>query len=512
MSSRTRPVGWVRHKLLPETSGWQWGWMQLITMAIDRPRHGSAASGGERDEFINERTDLFMKVQVFGECQDGMNDRKEAAASRLAALETELVSLIESIGDESQTVAIRAPQLQKQIQKEQRMWNLLEQQSFPLHESMMGKGSVCSAVDTPHNDMFKVSSGDEVLLLRAEDEKERNAWLQTFTSLLLSNSLAASTGVLIDEGAVYRNQLEEPRHKGALAVGDLGRNKEVGKSERHIVASFLSSQEKDKSDRLGAILSKNKFIKSGNPAAELAKRAFSRRSGGGQKSFLALHWEHKELDSVPSNLWQHPQYHGLDVLYLDNNYIGVLPQEMSALKSLSILSLCQNRISVLPEWIGTFTDLQTFVLAFNSISELPMSLGELNKLKIFNVFSNALDKLPISLAKCVCIEQLNLGRNCWKENRGDPPSMQVALPRALIDGVKSGKLKANTDEVMQFLRERFEFFEAEVEEHRRQEEQAAKEATEKAARAKNIYSRKAYLALSASKRELVHVKEDQTPS
>eukprot|EP00961_Rhodomonas_salina_P022486 302408-Rhodomonas_salina.2 len=125
---------------------------------------------------------------------------------------------------------------------------------------------------------------------------------------------------------------------------------------------------------------------------------------------------------------------------------------MSALKSLSILSLCQNRISVLPEWIGTFTDLQTFVLAFNSISELPMSLGELNKLKIFNVFSNALDKLPISLAKCVCIEQLNLGRNCWKENRGDPPSMQVALPRALIDGVKSGKLKANTDEVMQFLR------------------------------------------------------------
>ena len=99
---------------------------------------------------------------------------------------------------------------------------------------------------------------------------------------------------------------------------------------------------------------------------------------------------------------------------MNNNLVGVLPNEMGDLTSLETLNLFRNDISgVLPASIGNLKKLTNLNIAFNKISgQLPENIGNASQLKSIELHMNRLTGvLPVNLGNLSNLETLSLFNN-----------------------------------------------------------------------------------------------------
>lgn len=110
-----------------------------------------------------------------------------------------------------------------------------------------------------------------------------------------------------------------------------------------------------------------------------------------------LHLQHNKLTKLPSSIGQ---LRSLVILNLEHNQLTCLPSEVQHLKSLTKLLLANNRLTELPATIIYLDNLEEMHVANNSLKQLP---GEdfscLKSLKQLNIANNNVRMLPYSLAR-----------------------------------------------------------------------------------------------------------------
>ncbi|KAM3962635.1 uncharacterized protein ACR2FA_003266 [Aphomia sociella] len=84
----------------------------------------------------------------------------------------------------------------------------------------------------------------------------------------------------------------------------------------------------------------------------------------------------------------------LESLYLSGNDITELPREISMLRCLKCLDISGNRLKKIPDEIGEVRNLKFLILDENDLSELPLRISELRALRYLSVCDNKLLWLP----------------------------------------------------------------------------------------------------------------------
>lgn len=112
------------------------------------------------------------------------------------------------------------------------------------------------------------------------------------------------------------------------------------------------------------------------------------------------------LKEIPSEILE---LNSLQQLYLVNNEIIEIPENIDRLRNLKRLNISKNKIKKIPDTLINIKSLEYLLLSHNNISKIPYNLKILEKLKFLNLSNNALIKSPETLPPA--IECLNLSRN-----------------------------------------------------------------------------------------------------
>ena len=144
------------------------------------------------------------------------------------------------------------------------------------------------------------------------------------------------------------------------------------------------------------------------------------------------------LSVVGNNLTELPTNIGrlklLEELYVNENCLKYLPEELTRCFKLQTINFVGNSISKLPDQIETLTcltkifgdenvlekfpqnfgllcSLQVAEFSCNQIKELPKNFGCLTKLQVLNISSNKLSSLPETFSHLPCLIELDLSNN-----------------------------------------------------------------------------------------------------
>ena len=107
----------------------------------------------------------------------------------------------------------------------------------------------------------------------------------------------------------------------------------------------------------------------------------------------------------------------LRVLYVENNRLEFLPEEIGDLESLEEMRLGQNQLVSLPESIGKLKNLVVLKLTYNSLRSIPESISECTNLGFLYLNRNNMEELPESMSQLSRLKEIHL--------RGAGPLLQV---------------------------------------------------------------------------------------
>ncbi|KAF7638947.1 hypothetical protein Mgra_00001471 [Meloidogyne graminicola] len=82
---------------------------------------------------------------------------------------------------------------------------------------------------------------------------------------------------------------------------------------------------------------------------------------------------------------------------------------------LRTIDLTSNKLKLLSPSIGNFIMLRQLYISENKLTELPDELGCLKKLEVLNASGNQLEKLPDSLVGCLALSNICLSNNRFRE-------------------------------------------------------------------------------------------------
>ena len=120
-----------------------------------------------------------------------------------------------------------------------------------------------------------------------------------------------------------------------------------------------------------------------------------------------LYLEKNQIQTITSNLWTLPR---LKVVDLTNNSLDILP-EIAQTSPIQRLYLSQNRLKFLPNNLGYLSQLSVLQVSFNELHQLPPSFGQLTALKSFSCANNHLQHLPESITNLTQLRDLDLSFN-----------------------------------------------------------------------------------------------------
>jgi len=170
---------------------------------------------------------------------------------------------------------------------------------------------------------------------------------------------------------------------------------------------------------------------------------------GSFTSLVELYLRENQLTSLPEELGN---CESLDSLYLEDNLLTSLPKSLSNLSnlkglclhrnqftecpesifgatSLEELYLDENSISVIPDGIGNLVNLKELGIQKNKLSGcLPDSIGSLSKLETLHTEFNELNELPKSFGKCKALRKLYMNDNKFEKLHaclGKCPKLEV---------------------------------------------------------------------------------------
>jgi len=103
--------------------------------------------------------------------------------------------------------------------------------------------------------------------------------------------------------------------------------------------------------------------------------------------------------------------HGLRLLDMSANKIAQIPERVAGLRNLKSLFLNQNRLTSLPNELGSLVRLELLSLSYNFISNLPPTISLLTNLREVKLSSNRLTAFPLELALLPCLHVVDLSLN-----------------------------------------------------------------------------------------------------
>ncbi|XP_061774091.1 leucine-rich repeat-containing protein 10 [Nerophis ophidion] len=114
------------------------------------------------------------------------------------------------------------------------------------------------------------------------------------------------------------------------------------------------------------------------------------------------------FEELPAAVCRLPQ---LSILYLGNNRLYHLPKELQELKELNTLWLETNCFSVFPNVVCELPNLKTLHLGYNQIRSLPNELGRLEELRSIWLAGNELTDFPPVLLEMHFLAIVDVDRN-----------------------------------------------------------------------------------------------------
>ena len=118
------------------------------------------------------------------------------------------------------------------------------------------------------------------------------------------------------------------------------------------------------------------------------------------------------------------------VLYLNDNALrsNSFPRSFIELRHLSVLWIQNNRLKSVPNEIGELVSLQHLNAGHNQIKTITHRLFSLPKLKSLWLNNNDISCIPQQIGNLLCIETLDLQHNCLKQL----PSCLETMPRLKV--------------------------------------------------------------------------------
>ncbi len=113
--------------------------------------------------------------------------------------------------------------------------------------------------------------------------------------------------------------------------------------------------------------------------------------------------------------WQELQW-----LFLDNNYLSALPENIGLCVELQGFHVNNNQLTALPETIKQCTALQIFSAYHNQLFKIPEGLSQCVGLQGLDVSNNFLTALPENIGQCVALQRLDVEDN-----------QLIALPKSI---------------------------------------------------------------------------------
>ena len=101
----------------------------------------------------------------------------------------------------------------------------------------------------------------------------------------------------------------------------------------------------------------------------------------------------------------------LQGIYFTDNDIAEIPPFIFAMKQLRKLQVSKNHLKVLPPEISHLTRLIHLNLSENEIAEVPATIANLTKLRVCDLSGNRLERLPEEFGKVKILYQLRVANN-----------------------------------------------------------------------------------------------------
>jgi internalin A len=121
-------------------------------------------------------------------------------------------------------------------------------------------------------------------------------------------------------------------------------------------------------------------------------------------------------------------------LFLHNNQLEEIFDELGNLQQLTELTLNSNQLRKVPATLGQLCQLKRLYLNNNQLREIPAALGKLRQLRALHLYNNQLLELPAALSECEKLKELFLHGNpklCIAEEILGPTAGEIFSQRSI---------------------------------------------------------------------------------
>lgn len=130
-----------------------------------------------------------------------------------------------------------------------------------------------------------------------------------------------------------------------------------------------------------------------------------------KQAFIALDLADLELSDIDWGADIYQQLSELPNLFLQDNQLTSLPQDIELCRKLSLLCCNNNPLQSLPEEMANCRNLQTLKCSHGNLTEIPTDIFELPKLHTLQVDNNKICFIDETFLFGSCLSELNLNHN-----------------------------------------------------------------------------------------------------
>ena len=130
------------------------------------------------------------------------------------------------------------------------------------------------------------------------------------------------------------------------------------------------------------------------------------------KNLMEINLESNSLSQIPEEIFNFTK---LTSLSLSENYIEVIPSQLSNLSNLEEINLYGNKISELPKDMSNLKILKKLDISYNKISEIPKTFSQLSSLTNLYLSNNNLETFPDQILPLKNLKLLDLSKNGFTE-------------------------------------------------------------------------------------------------